>query len=230
MVEAMVEAIINVEDKPVKNTGSKNSIINRYQRHKLLIISIIVVGLSLSAYLNPQAFLNLWLTRDQQGVMLLKQDKPAKAALTFNDTPWVAYSFYAAGDFEQAATIFEQLDGNEAMFSHANALAHSGQYFKAVALYQTLLTLDLSDTAVSDTEIRENMALMHKIIKKLKKSPGKQTLTHEIDPKLKMQNIESKTPAKAKIESSQLWLKQVQQNPSKFLRKKFQQEHQNETK
>lgn len=196
-----------------------------YQNHKKTVITLVILALSVSAYLNPQSFLNLWLTRDQQGMILLEQNKTDKAALTFNNTQWVAFSFYADGDFEQAANLFAQFEGVEAMFSRANALAHGGQYFKAAQLYQEVLALEPNNKAAS-----ENLALIDKVIKNLKKKPGKKELSNEVAPNLKMNSTKKKVTEKAKVQSSQLWLEQVQQNPSKFLRKKFQQEHQNESK
>jgi tetratricopeptide (TPR) repeat protein len=203
----------------------KSNLFSLYRRHKLAIISLIIIVLALSVYLNQQAFLNLWLTRDQQGAMLLEQGKPGKAALTFSDKKWVAYSFYADGNFEQAASIYAQFDDKGALFSQANALAHIGQYVKAVALYQSLLSIEPSHNAASD-----NLALMNSIIKKLKKNPAKKELSNEIAKNLKMSNTDKKPVGKTRVQSSKLWLAQVQQNPSKFLRKKFQQEHQDESK
>ncbi|MGB0936530.1 MAG: hypothetical protein ACPGTQ_03680 [Colwellia sp.] len=202
-----------------------NTIVSLYQRNKAIVISLFCVALGASIYFNPQAFLNLWLTRDQQGVMLIKQNKPEKAALTFSEPKWVAYSFYASGNFEQAASLFSQFEGVEYKFAQANALAHIGQYFKAVKLYQEILTIEPNNQATID-----NLALMNKIIKKLKKRPGKKALTGEIDPNLKVNHVKKKSDGKPQIQSSKLWLEQVQQNPSKFLRKKFQQEHQNDGK
>lgn len=196
-----------------------------YQNNKKTVIAAVVLALSAWAYANPQGFLNLWLTRDQQGMMLLDKGNTSKAALTFNDTQWVAYSFYADGNFQQAANLFAQFEGVEAIFSRANALAHIGQYFKAKELYQAVLAKEPNNSAASD-----NLALMDKIIKNLKKKPGKKVLSNDIAPNMKMNKTEKKAMAKPKVQSSKLWLEQVQQNPSKFLRKKFQQEHQNENK
>ncbi|KGJ94131.1 tetratricopeptide repeat protein [Colwellia psychrerythraea] len=202
-----------------------SNICKLYLHNKKSVITLVILALSTWTYINPQGFLNLWLTRDQQGMMLLEQGETSKAALTFNDKQWVAYSFYVEGDFEQAANLFVQFEGGDAIFSRANALAHLGQYFKAAELYQEVLTLAPNNTAAS-----ENLSLMTQIIKSLKKRPGKKVLSNEIAPNLKVNNTEKKVIEQAKVQSSKLWLEQVQQNPAKFLRKKFQQEHQNETK
>jgi len=194
-----------------------------YQVYKLRLIGLIILVLALSAYFNPQAFLNLWLTRDQQGVLLLQQGNPSKAALTFNDKNWVAFSFYAGGNFEQAASLFSQFEGAEAQFAQANALAHTGQYFQAKSLYQAILSVEPYHKRASD-----NLTLMNKLIKKMKKTPGKKELTNEIMKNRQVNEVKSEPKEDKRVQSSQLWLEQVQQNPSKFLRKKFQQEHQNE--
>jgi len=201
----------------------KTMLFNFYQAYKLRLIGLSIVVLALSAYFNPQAFLNLWLTRDQQGVLLLEQGNPNKAALTFRDKDWVAFSFYADGNFEQAASLFAQFEGIEAQFSQANALAHAGQYFQAMAIYQAILSVEPNHKRAGD-----NLTLMNKLIKKMKKTPGKKELSNEIMKNQQVNEIKNEPTADKRIQSSQLWLEQVQQNPSKFLRKKFQQEHQNE--
>ncbi len=202
---------------------NQNYFQNFYQAYKLRLIGLSIVALALSAYFNPQAFLNLWLTRDQQGVLLLEQGNPNKAALTFSDENWVAFSFYADGNFEQAASLFSQFEGVDAQFSQANALAHAGQYFQAVSLYQAILSVEPNHKRASD-----NLALMNKLIKKMKKTPGKTELSNEIMKNRQVNDLKTKPKEDKRAQSSKLWLEQVQQNPSKFLRKKFQQEHQNE--
>ena len=198
----------------------------RFYRANLALSFAIIIGfLALVIYNNQQAFWNLWLTRDQQAMVALHQGNPAKAAKTFIDKDWVAYSFYADGDYQRAANIYAQFEGNQATFSQANALAHAGQYITAAKLYQSVI-----EQEANHQQAIENLALMEKIISKLKKSPGKKTLSTEIADGQKFVNVKKKTKSNNRLPSHALWLEQVQQNPSKFLRKKFQQEHLNEQK
>ena len=202
-----------------------STMVRWYRAHLALSIAIIIGLVSLVIYNNQQAFWNLWLTRDQQGMVVLNQGNPAKAARTFIDKDWIAYSFYADGDYQRAASIYAQYEGTQAKFSQANALAHAGQYFTAAELYQSVI-----EQEPNNQQAIENLALMEKIISNLKKSPGKKTLSTEIADGQKFVKVEKKPKSNNRLPSHALWLEQVQQNPSKFLRKKFQQEHLNEQK
>lgn len=201
-------------------------LITRFCKAHIVVVSLVFIGmLSLLIYGNQQAFINLWLTRDQQAMVSLQQGDAAKAALTFSDENWIAYSYYADGDFATAANVFAKLDGPEAKFSQANALAHAGQFIQASALYKQVLAVKPQYQAATD-----NLKLMTEVIKKMKKSSGKKELSNEIARNQKFTNKKNKPTAIKKELSSALWLQQVQQNPSKFLRKKFQQEYHNEQK
>ena len=221
--------MVNTANKPVSVYQRikllPSTIVHLYRTHLALSFAIIIGLVSLVVYNNQQAFWNLWLTRDQQAMVALNQGNPAKAARTFIDKGWIAYSFYADGDYQRAASIYAQLEGTQAKFSQANALAHAGQYFTAAELYQSVIAQE-----PKHHQAIENLALMEKIISNLKKSPGKKTLSTEIADGQKFVKVKKKPKSNNRIPSHALWLEQVQQNPSKFLRKKFQQEHLNEQK
>lgn len=201
-------------------------IITRFCKAHIIAVSAVFIGMvSLLIYSNQQAFINLWLTRDQQAMVSLQQGNAGKAALTFTDKNWIAYSYYADADFAAAANVFAQLEGPQAKFSQANALAHAGQFIQASALYKQVLAIKPQHQAATD-----NLKLMTEVIKKMKKSPGKKELSNEIARNQKFTNKKNKPTARKEELSSALWLQQVQQNPSKFLRKKFQQEYRHEQK
>lgn len=193
--------------------------------HKFLSSLAFVAMLSLAIYANPQAFVNLWLSRDQQAMITLNQGNAAKAALTFSDKQWIAYSYYADGDFEQSANLYAKFDGVDATFSQANALAHAGQFQLASSLYKEVLVIE-----PKHSEAISNLKLMDELIKKVKKSKGKKEFSNEIAKNQKFTKTDKKTEQENQPLSSELWLQRVQHNPSKFLRKKFQQEYKNAQK
>ena len=196
-----------------------------FKAHKLLSFVAFIALLSLAIYANPQAFINLWLSRDQQAMLTLKQGDAGKAALTFSDKHWIAYSYYADGDFEQSANLYAKFEGVDAQFSQANALAHAGQFQLASALYQQVLVIE-----PEHSEAISNLKLMAKLIKKMKKSKGKKEFSNEIAKNQKLTKTDKKPQKADQPLSSELWLQRVQHNPSKFLRKKFQQEYKNAQK
>jgi tetratricopeptide (TPR) repeat protein len=215
----------------VKQSSVNQSSVSQYsafqivQQYKKAIISFIIIVSAASIYDNPQGFLNLWMTRDQQGTLFLKQGNAERAALTFEESNWSAYSFYQSGNFKQALTLFKKQQGDDALFAQANTLAHLGQIFKAKELYQALLKTNSTHQGAA-----ENLKLMDEIIKSFKKSKKKLVELTEDGEVSNTSNQVDAPKVKSQIPTNQLWLKQVQQNPSKFLRKKFQQEHVNASK
>lgn len=218
----MDNAMVNSVNQPAGRQYLVKPIFKQYKR---TIIAVIVILSTASIYDNPQGFLNLWMTRDQQAAMFLKQGDPERAALTFEDKKWSAYSFYQAGNFEQALALFKQQSSEDALFAQANAQAHLGQLFNAKASYIKLLKSNREHQGA-----QVNLKLMEEMIKKLKKSSKKVVELVE-DGKVDKNTQYTDAPkVKSEVPSDQLWLKQVQQNPGKFLRKKFQQEHVNASK
>ncbi|MGE8068438.1 tetratricopeptide repeat protein [Pseudomonas sp. NPDC089569] len=84
-------------------------------------------------------FQDLWLRPDQQGQHLLKQKRPAEAALHFEDHQWQGVALYEAGDYSAAAQRFAE--GNEARdhYNRGNALARSGELEAALDAYEQAL-------------------------------------------------------------------------------------------
>lgn len=197
-----------------------------YQRYTYISYGLFLLSISLYVYFNQQATLNFWLSRDQQAMIHLNQNNTEKAASTFTNKSWQAYSYYMNSDFEQAAKVYATIDSQEAKFSQANALAQYGDYFTAAKLYREIL-----QQTPEHEKAKNNLALMDEIIADIKKNPSKKKVGSEVT------NERPKTMAKGKVKgksqpapSHELWLNQVQQDPSKFLRKKFEQEAKNAEK
>ena len=190
---------------------------------KKQIIAAIIVVLAISIYAKPQSFINLWLTRDQQGHVYFERGDYEKAALTFANTKWVGYSYYLQGDFKQASAIFSQFDDLESKFAKANADAHAGKYQLAIEQYEQVLTLEPEHEGA-----RFNKDMLVKLLATMVKKPGAKPIDDEgkvTFRKEKMDAKDIKDKAAEKSISDKLWLENVQKNPEKFLRKKFQQEY-----
>jgi Ca-activated chloride channel homolog len=82
---------------------------------------------------------NLWKTADQRGAELYEQGESQAAASTFDRPDWAAVANYRAGNFEQAAETFNQLDGAEAQYNLGNSLAFAGQLEQAIEAYDKAL-------------------------------------------------------------------------------------------
>ncbi|TRX54939.1 tetratricopeptide repeat protein [Thalassomonas sp. M1454] len=212
----------NVANNPFKSVLAFLS-----AKKKHLVIAIIAV-LALSIYLKPQSFINLWLTRDQQGQIYFERGDYEKAALTFADTKWVAYSYYLQGDFKQAAAIYSRFDDLNSNFAKANADAHSGKYLLAIDEFEQVLKQQPDHKGAAF-----NKDMLEKLMATMVKKPGKKAVDDEGEISFRKQEMDAKDikdKAEKKSLSDEMWLENVQKNPEKFLRKKFQLEYINASK
>jgi len=108
--------------------------------HWSWLASIMFIG-ALSATPKAQAgvFSDLWLSQNQQGRWHFQQGRYLQAAEHFQDLHWKATAYYRAEEFLLAAEYYSRINGPQARFNQANALAHSDNYLPAVALYDELL-------------------------------------------------------------------------------------------
>ncbi len=82
---------------------------------------------------------SVWSNSDQQGMEFYQQGEHQQAAEMFNDEAWQATARYRAGDYAAAAEAWQQLDGADAGYNHAGALAQQGLFEEALAAYDSLL-------------------------------------------------------------------------------------------
>ena len=82
---------------------------------------------------------SLWRNGDQRALQLFQQGEHEAAAKLFDDDQWQAAARYRAGDFAAAAKGWDRLDGDDARYNYANALAQQGRYQDALEAYDRLL-------------------------------------------------------------------------------------------
>jgi Ca-activated chloride channel family protein len=100
--------------------------------------AVLLASAVLWAALNPQRFVDLWLTPDQQGWLLFQSQRYERAARHFSDPRWRGTALYAAQDFGAAAQYFSQYQDADALLARGNALAHAREYLPARAIYEEL--------------------------------------------------------------------------------------------
>lgn len=189
----------------------------------------------LFAYKKPQQFMDLWLTRDQQGQVLFQLGKYQQASNIFKNTQWQAYSSYGAEQYKNAATIYGQYSDIPSQLAKANALAHAREYIKARNLYQNIL-----EQSPNNKPAKHNIGIIQAIIDEVNRLSASQKA--EQGESIKDLGDEPQTgdgaerkeaPKKQKIEQysaeqllldpalNEMWLRQVQKNPANFLSQKF---------
>lgn len=208
---------------------------NQIKAHQKMLLLALVIFSSVFAYLRPQQFTDLWLTRDQQGALLFKLGHYQQASNTFKNTQWQAYSSYGAEQFKNAATLYGQFSDIDNQLAKANALAHAREYLQARNLYQKILT-----TAPQNTAAKTNMAIVQAIIDNINRLSASQRAEQgeaikelgdepqtadgaERQEARKPEQIEQLTAEQLLLDSSlnEMWLRQVQKNPANFLSQKF---------
>ena len=85
------------------------------------------------------AWLDLLLTRDQQGQRLFDRGAYAEAAERFSDPERIGVALYRAGEFEQAAAALGRSATPEAAYNRGNALVLLGRYDEAIDSYRRAL-------------------------------------------------------------------------------------------
>ncbi len=85
---------------------------------------------------------DLWRTPDQQGMEILEQGDPQKAAERFENPQWQGIAEYRSGDYTSAARAFATGDSARAHYNRGNALARAGELEKALAAYDRALDKD----------------------------------------------------------------------------------------
>ncbi len=204
----------------------------RLQSLKQRLLWVAAVVFIIWAVVYPQRFLDLWLTRDQQGQILFHQGKYAEAANRYSNAQWQAYSFYGAEQFKQSAILYSQYQDVESMMAQANALAHGAEYVKARNLYRKILEQNPSYQGA-----QKNLKIIQALIddiNRMSESQRPEGNSKELgdEPQrgdgaekkeARVQEIEQYTSEQLLLDPAlnQMWLRQVQKDPANFLSQKF---------
>jgi len=215
-----------------KLSNASKLIKKRYKIH--LIVGLIVTG-CLFAYIKPQQFADLWLTRDQQGQVLFNLGYYQQASNAFKSTQWQAYSSYGAEQYKKAVTLYSQFNDVDSQIAKANALAHGREYIKARNSYQQILITQPQNLAA-----QSNIIIVQAIIDEVNRLSASQKAEEgesinelgdepqtgdgaEREEAPKEQEIEQLSAEQLVLDPNlnEMWLRQVQKNPANFLSQKF---------
>ena len=117
----------------------------------LILFGVIQTGYAFSWH-------DLWATKDQQAQVLMSKGQYSEAKDTFERADWRATSAYRAGDYKNAASLYQSGNTEDAYYNQGNALAHLGQYEKALAAYDKALGLNPNhEDAIANRKIVEDL-------------------------------------------------------------------------
>lgn len=184
-----------------------------------------------------QWFVDLWLTPDQQGRLLLELGDYKAAAQRFENPLWKGVAHYYAEQFMLAAEYFSRSASGTARFNEANARAHARDYLRAIARYNELLAN--APTFAGASENRERVQALVDEINRLSDSQqqeaGVSSEEKTLDgsdpiPAQGADEVTWQAVNEASITADMLrddpqlvdlWLRSVHHDPSTFLATKF---------
>ncbi len=200
----------------------------------LAAVIITGAGTSPSAHAAEVRFIDLWLTPDQQGRYYFEKGEYGLAARRFQDTAWRGVAFYLDENFTAATEVFAQIETVDGLFNLANAWAQGQNYVYAVETYDQVLAM-----APEHPGALKNRKIVQTIIDDINRmsesqqSEGGEQSEELGDEPLRAEGADEKSWEKKEIEQfsadqilsdqriRDMWLRQIQQDPSVFLSIKF---------
>ncbi len=178
-------------------------------------------------------WVGLWLTPDQQGQRLFKQEKFTAAAEVFQDPMRQGVAWYRAGEFEKAVQAFARVSSPESSYNQGNAWVFLGKYDRAIASYRHALEL-----RPHWQEAQENLELAKARAKRMDSKGGDmgdqklgadEIVFDKNKPKGGQDTEIAGEQAVSNASVQAIWLRQVQTKPADFLKAKFAYQHANES-
>lgn len=132
------------------------------------VLTIVAAAL-MSNQLKAFSWSDLWFTPNQQAQHLMEKGQFAKAKDLFERNDWAASAAYRAGDYEQAAKLFNELKTEQGYYNQGNALAHLGKYEEAIRAYDKALAFN-----PNNQDALYNRQLISELLKKDKEKKKSQ--------------------------------------------------------
>ncbi len=200
----------------------------------LALVLALGIGTSPNASAADKRFIDLWLTADQQGRYYFERGDYGTAAQRFQDIAWRGVAFYLDENFEAAGETFSQIETPEGLFNLANAWAQSQNYVYAVRTYDQLLELEPEyPGAQKNRDIVQGIIDdINRMSESQQSEPGSNSEELGDEP-LRAEGAEKQEWGKKEVVQlsadeiladdsiRDMWLRQVQQDPSVFLSIKF---------
>ncbi|MCG8325262.1 MAG: VWA domain-containing protein, partial [Thiotrichales bacterium] len=108
-----------------------------FRRGVLFLIVLTIVPLPQPA--QALDWESLWLTADQRAQKLLEEGNSEAAAQLFTDQQWKAAAQYRSGNYARTLETLEPHRDITSLYNKGNALARSGKFAEAIAMYEDVL-------------------------------------------------------------------------------------------
>lgn len=200
----------------------------RCQRNRVVFALIAFLALCPGSAFAGE-WLDWWLTPDQQGESLMRQELFLEAAQRFDSLDRKGAAFFRGGDFESSASVYGRMRTPEAAYNRGNALIMLGRYDEAIRSYESAL-----QARPGWEQASQNLEIAR--IRKQRLAPpdddaggtGGQLEADEIvfDDTGRVDKAGTEAEAEGGKEMSDdemraVWLRRVQNDPAEFLRARF---------
>ena len=184
--------------------------------------------------LVKREFIDLWMSPDQQGRYYFERGDYTLAAQRFENLAWQGMAHYYAENFSAATELFRRIDTPTGRFNLANALAQGQNYVAAIRVYSEVL-----DEAPNYPGALKNRDFVQQIIDDINRmSASQQTEQGQSSRQLgdapqradgadqndiAANEFEQLSAAQllADEQIHEMWMRQIQADPARFLRSKF---------
>ncbi len=197
----------------------------RFLRHTIFVLAL-AAALGGNAH---AAFVDWWLTPDQQARLLFERGEYAQAAQRFDDPLWKGLAYYASEDFVSAATWFAQVETAYGRFYLGNAFAHQDRLQDALSAYDEALALDpaLEEATFNRDWVQGLYDLSQKEYEDVGGTGGKLGADEYVfsdrakNAKQTMTEAEARSQGLTDEQIESIWMRRVQTTPAEFLEIKF---------
>jgi len=170
----------------------------------------------------------LFITSDQLAYRYYEEKNYSKAAETFENLSFKGASYYRAGEFKQARSVYQTLSAKEGKYNLGNVFVMLGEYDSAIENYELALKIDPHFKEAQDNLI---MAKARKILKE-PENDGEQGVGALGADEIHFDNKENKgvdddqSAQKEAASGNPNWLDRLQTGPKDFLKNKFSYQYQ----
>jgi Ca-activated chloride channel family protein len=174
-----------------------------------------------------ETFVDLWLTKDQQGRRALDNHENKRAVELFEDPAWRGVAAYRAGLYDAAAAEFARIATAEGFFNRGDALMKGRDYRNAIKAFELAV-----DAAPDWVEARENLELARYTREYIEgaredSDTGDESEMSADDFEFDNENergkeIEITRDSTIGLESAEKWMRTVDTDTADFLRTRFQ--------
>lgn len=190
----------------------------------------LALALTLALVTNAHAaFIDWWLTPDQQARILYERGEYALAAQRFEDRLWKGLAYYASEDFASAASWFAQVETAYGSLYLGNAYAHLDRLEEALAAYDEALALDseFAEAQFNRDWVQGLYDLSQKEYEDFGGTGGQLGADDFVisdrakNAEQTMTEAEARTQGLTDQQIESIWMRRVQTTPAEFLKIKF---------